>query len=48
VICFVVHFIRNKGERARLLAAETDGLDVMVHEGGEGESEPDVSGSDED
>jgi NhaP-type Na+/H+ or K+/H+ antiporter len=42
------HFIRNKGERAPLLAAETERLDGTVHEGGGGESEPEVSGSDED
>jgi hypothetical protein len=42
------HFIWNKGERAPLLAAETERLDGMVHEGGGGESEPEVNGSDED
>ncbi|KAL8924367.1 MAG: hypothetical protein Q9172_002714 [Xanthocarpia lactea] len=41
------HFLRNKEERAPLLAAEDEGLDGMVHEGGGGESEPSVSG-DED
>ncbi|KAL9603336.1 MAG: hypothetical protein Q9219_001198 [cf. Caloplaca sp. 3 TL-2023] len=41
------HFMRNKEERAPLLAAEDEGLDGMVHEGGGGESEPSVSG-DED
>lgn len=39
--------MRNKEERAPLLAAEEDGLEDMVHEGGGGESEPSVSG-DED
>ncbi|KAL8714972.1 MAG: hypothetical protein Q9225_006465 [Loekoesia sp. 1 TL-2023] len=41
------HFMRNKEERAPLLAQEDEGLDEMVHEGGGGESEPSVSG-DED
>ncbi|KAL8928213.1 MAG: hypothetical protein Q9208_001923 [Pyrenodesmia sp. 3 TL-2023] len=41
------HFMRNKEERAPLLAAEEEGLGDMVHEGGGGESEPSVSG-DED
>ncbi|KAL8946786.1 MAG: hypothetical protein Q9222_006864 [Ikaeria aurantiellina] len=41
------HFMRDPKERAPLLAAEDDGLDDMVHEGGGGESEPSVSG-DED
>ncbi|KAL8770747.1 MAG: hypothetical protein Q9209_003614 [Squamulea sp. 1 TL-2023] len=41
------HYMRNKEERAPLLAAEDEGLDGMVHEGGGGESEPSVSG-DED
>lgn len=41
------HFMRNKEERAPLLAQEDDGLAGMVHEGGGGESEPSVSG-DED
>lgn len=42
------HLSRKKGERAPLLGAETEGLDAMVHEGGGGESEPEVSGSDEE
>ncbi|KAL9002384.1 MAG: hypothetical protein Q9188_004683 [Gyalolechia gomerana] len=41
------HYMRDKGERAPLLAAEEEGLDGMVHEGGGGESEPSVS-EDED
>lgn len=41
------HFMRKEGERAPLLAGETDGLDGMVHQGGGGESEPSISG-DED
>ena len=41
------HFSRKKGERAPLLAAETEGLHAMEHEGGGGESEPEVSGSDD-
>lgn len=39
--------MRNKEERAPLLAGEEDGLEGMIHEGGGGESEPSVSG-DED
>ncbi|KAF7902507.1 hypothetical protein EAF00_002410 [Botryotinia globosa] len=38
------HFLRKEGERAPLLG-ETRGLSGMVHEGGGGESEPEVSGS---
>ena len=34
------HFQRKEGERAPLLAAETEPLDGMAHEGGGGESEP--------
>lgn len=34
------HFARDKGERAPLLAGETEPLEGMVHEGGGGESEP--------
>ncbi|KAF2674864.1 Sodium/hydrogen exchanger [Microthyrium microscopicum] len=45
-ISVVGHFSRKEGERAPLLAQQTDGLDSMVHEGGGGESEPEVSGSD--
>ncbi|KAL8851750.1 MAG: hypothetical protein Q9221_003360 [Calogaya cf. arnoldii] len=41
------HFQRHKDERAPLFAAEDEGLEGMVHEGGGGESEPSVSG-DED
>jgi NhaP-type Na+/H+ or K+/H+ antiporter len=39
------HYIRKSGERAPLLGQETEGLDSMIHEGGGGESEPEVSGS---
>lgn len=45
-ISVIGHYSRRKGERAPLLAQETDALDAMIHEGGGGESEPDVSGSD--
>ncbi len=38
------HFSRKEGERAPLIGAETEGLHGMVHEGGDGESEPSVSG----
>lgn len=34
------HFRRKEGERAPLLAGETDGLHHMVHEDGNGDSEP--------
>ncbi|EKD18117.1 uncharacterized protein L3040_007703 [Drepanopeziza brunnea f. sp. 'multigermtubi'] len=47
-ISVVGHFSRNKSERSPLLAQETDGLDSMIHEGGGGESEPDVSGSEDE
>lgn len=36
---------RKRGERAPLLGQETDGLEAMDHEEGNGDSEPDVSGS---
>ena len=39
---------RKRGERAPLLGQETDGLDYMVHDVGGGESEPEVSGNDEE
>ncbi|TVY28296.1 Na(+)/H(+) antiporter [Lachnellula hyalina] len=42
------HFLTPKEERAPLLGQQTDGLDAMVHEGGGGESEPEISGSDDD
>ena len=42
------HFSRREGERALLIGGETEGLDDMVHEGGGGESEPSVSGDDDD
>jgi len=42
------HFGRPKGERAPLIGGEREGLDGMEHTGGGGESEPSVSGSDED
>lgn len=47
LISLAGHYMRNKEERAPLLAGEIEGLDAMVHEGGGGESEPSVSG-DED
>ena len=34
------HFRRPREQRADLLAAETDPLDGMEHEGGDGSSEP--------
>ena len=40
------HFRRKEGERAPLLAGETDPLDGMEHEGGDGESEPDSGDED--
>jgi NhaP-type Na+/H+ or K+/H+ antiporter len=39
---------RKRDERAPLLGQETDGLDSMVHDVGGGESEPEVSGTDEE
>jgi sodium/hydrogen antiporter len=42
------HYVWPKGERVPLLGQQTDRLDAMVHEGGAGESEPEVSGSGED
>ncbi|CZR55424.1 related to Na+/H+ antiporter CNH1 [Phialocephala subalpina] len=39
------HYSRKKGERAPLLGQETEGLEAMDHEEGNGDSEPDVSGS---
>jgi hypothetical protein len=39
------HFRRNKGERAPLIGAETDPMDAMEHDDGFGESEPEISGS---
>lgn len=47
VISVTGHYMRNKDERAPLLAAEEDGLDGMQHWEGTGDSEPSVSG-DED
>lgn len=42
------HYLRREGERAPLIGGEHEGLDGMVHEGGGGESEPSVSGSEDD
>ncbi|CAG8979448.1 hypothetical protein HYALB_00012947 [Hymenoscyphus albidus] len=42
------HFSRDVGERSRLLGGETEGLGGMVHEGGGGESEPEVSGEEDE
>lgn len=39
---------RSSGERAPLLGQETDALEHMDHGVGDGGSEPDVSGTDED
>lgn len=47
-ISVVGHFTRKHGERAPLLGQQTDGLEAMNHESGDGESEPEVSGSDND
>lgn len=38
------HFSRSEGERAPLIGAEREALDGMIHHGGGGESEPEVSG----
>ncbi|TVY82317.1 Na(+)/H(+) antiporter [Lachnellula suecica] len=42
------HFVRPKGERAPLLGQETDALDAMVHDEGGGESEPEISGTEDE
>lgn len=42
------HYSRREGERAPLIGGEADGLTGMVHEGGGGESEPSVSGSEDE
>jgi NhaP-type Na+/H+ or K+/H+ antiporter len=41
------HLSRPSGERASLIGAETDARGTMGHEGDEGESEPEVSGTEE-
>jgi NhaP-type Na+/H+ or K+/H+ antiporter len=41
------HFSRPVGERAPLIGAETDAIGTMEHEGDEGESEPEVSGTED-
>ena len=40
VLSILSHFTRPKNKRAPLLAAETDPLDGMVHDVGDGGSEP--------
>lgn len=40
------HFRRKESERAPLLAGETEPLDGMIHEGGDGGSEPDAETDD--
>jgi NhaP-type Na+/H+ or K+/H+ antiporter len=40
------HYSRKPDERSRLLGGETDDLDAMDHNGGGGDSEPSVSGTD--
>ncbi|KAG4028564.1 hypothetical protein MFRU_020g00080 [Monilinia fructicola] len=45
VITLGSHFSRKEGERAPLLEGETEGLRGMIHEGGNGESEPEISAS---
>lgn len=42
------HFRRKEGERAPLIGRETDPLDAMDHDGGNGESEPEISGSEDE
>jgi sodium/hydrogen antiporter len=41
------HISRPSGERAPLIGAETDAFGTTEHEGDEGESEPEVSGTEE-
>ena len=40
-------FGRHSGERAPLIGAETDAFGTTEHEADEGESEPEVSGTEE-
>jgi NhaP-type Na+/H+ or K+/H+ antiporter len=40
--------VRKDDERAPLLVPEQEGLNGMIHEGGGGESEPEISGSEND
>ena len=47
VISVASHFSRGRGERAPLIGQESEPLYGMVHEEGDGESEPSVS-EDED
>lgn len=47
VISLAGSLSRKAEERAPLLGGETDGLDAMDHEGGGGDSEPSVSGSED-
>ncbi|XMA18741.1 hypothetical protein WAI453_011532 [Rhynchosporium graminicola] len=47
-ISVIGHFSRKEAERAPLLGQETDGLEAMDHERGNGDSEPEVSGSEID
>lgn len=42
------HFSRPKGERTPLIAGQEDALSAMEHESGGGESEPDVSGEEDE
>jgi NhaP-type Na+/H+ or K+/H+ antiporter len=42
------HLRRKEEERAPLLGAETEPLDAMGHDDGNGESEPEVSGSEDE
>ena len=42
------HLIRDVEERAPLLAGETEGLDAMDHDAGDGDSEPEVSGTEDE
>jgi len=48
VISLSGHLIRDVEERAPLLGAETDGLDAMDHSEGNGSSEPEVSGTEDE
>jgi hypothetical protein len=42
------HSRRKEGERAPLIGAETYPMDAMVHDDGNGESEPEVSGTEDE
>lgn len=48
IISLTGHLSRDVEERAPLLGGETEGLDAMNHDSGDGESEPDISGTEDE